>query len=250
LSDVILKVLADNGKHFTILSENERITVAITFRGAANCTNCHQNPWQAAPNGPSSVPSYPYPVPSNPGYKLSDPTSPPVTTAPGTTAAPTDKPMETAAWQSDFKNDTLLGDLHLKQGKGQEAAAAYLKALTHLETAIDHKRFSEKGYIPGDLPILLASVDLMNKVAQAYVVAGDDEAARKALQNSARLAKEAETLAGGAATTANPKSVLPTKLVVTVSKKQLDLMGDGKMTFEMFCKAATIECTAPPAEKK
>ena len=35
LSEVILKVLADNGKHFTRLAEGERITVVVTFRDDA-----------------------------------------------------------------------------------------------------------------------------------------------------------------------------------------------------------------------
>src|SRR5205823_6170293 len=32
LSDIILKMLAENGRHFTQLGENESLTVAITFR--------------------------------------------------------------------------------------------------------------------------------------------------------------------------------------------------------------------------
>ena len=38
LSEVILKVLAENGRHFTALADGERISVAVTFHGAANCT--------------------------------------------------------------------------------------------------------------------------------------------------------------------------------------------------------------------
>ena len=50
LSEVILKVLAENGRHFTALADGDRITVAVTFRGAANLHNCHQSAaWQNLP---------------------------------------------------------------------------------------------------------------------------------------------------------------------------------------------------------
>ncbi len=43
---------------------------------------------------------------------------------------------------------------------------------------------------------------------------------------------------------------LPAKLVVTASKKQLLDVASGKMNFDMFCQAATVEYVNPPAEKK
>ena len=36
---------------------------------------------------------------------------------------------------------------------------------------------------------------------------------------------------------------MPNKLVVTASKKLLDDVGAGKISFEEFCKAATVEYT-------
>ncbi len=60
LSSVILKVLADNGKHFDSLGDGERISVAVTFRGTANCANCHGIPpaatWQNLPSDYYSFP--------------------------------------------------------------------------------------------------------------------------------------------------------------------------------------------------
>jgi hypothetical protein len=263
LSEVILKVLAENGKHFTSLNEGERITVAITFRGAAACTACHQNPWSkedlyktypgtnlAAPI-PATKSSSGAPVnPNSPGAPgASQPGTGSGPSAPIESGVPLRASQETPAWVTEVRNEVLLGDLHLKQGKGQEAVAAYKTAMVHMEQGIDRKRFAESGYIAGDLPFMLAGVDLLNKLAQAYVATGDEESARRMLGTASDLAKKAEGLTGAPATT-NPKSGLPAKLVVTVSKKQLDLMSDGKMTFEMFCKAATVDYVAAPADKK
>ena len=242
LSEVILKVLAENGRHFTSLADGERVVVAVTFRGAATCANCHQNPWgnngqplatfrtdywqeAGQPAAPNQSPAPPDPNVPRLQYVV-DPTIP------------------TPAWQNDVRSDVLLGDLHLKQGKGQEAVAAYLKAVQELEKGIDRKRYQEKGYIPADLPVLLASVDLYTKLAQAFTASGNDDEARKMLQIAGRVAKDAEALTGGAATTKAPASAaLPGKLIVTTSKKLLDEVGSGKMAFEAFCKAATVEYT-------
>jgi len=268
LDKVILKVLADNGRHFTSLGDGERITVAVTLRGAANCTACHQNP------GPKQArpPVRSWEVETAPGTGPGPGASGPPGTIPGSSAAPpggisgpsfpgsgmppgvgsmgpSSSPPPTPAWLTDLRNDVLLGDLHLKQGKAQEALAAYQKAMQPLEIRMDGNRLKEIGWGPNELPVLLTAVDLCNKMAQAYVALGDDEAAKKQLANAGRLAKEAENLTGGPATT-NPKTGLPAKLVITVSKKLLDDVGSGKLTLEAFCQAATVEYTAAPADKK
>ena len=246
LSEVILKVLADNGRHFTGLADGERVAVAVTFRGAATCANCHQNPWgnNGQPLATFQATTY--------FQEAGQPADPNQTPAPGSTAPdggtysgpPPVPATPEPAWQNNVRSDVLLGDLHLKQGKPSEAVAAYQKALNDLEQGIDRKRYQQAGYIPADLPALLTSVDLCTKLASAYAASGKDEEARKMLQNAARLAKEAEALTGGAQTTkvAGP-AALPGKLVVTASKKLLDEVGSGKMTFEAFCKAATAEYT-------
>ena len=78
----------------------------------------------------------------------------------------------TPEWLTDVRNAILLGDLHLKQGKTKEAIDAYMNALKQAEEGLDHKRISQEGYNQGDLPVLLMSVELCNKVAQACVAAG------------------------------------------------------------------------------
>lgn len=91
LSEVILKVLAENGRHFTALSDGERISVAVTFRGAANCANCHQSStWQNLPPG-----SYPY-LPTRPGGM-----APGASLSPGTTPGGTDPNLEKGPYRAD-----------------------------------------------------------------------------------------------------------------------------------------------------
>ena len=258
MSEVILKVLADNGRHFTDLADGERITVAVTFRGAVNCTNCHQNPW--GNGGPGGLPmTFQYVPPGSPGTAGSAATqSPPGATDPNpvwnppythTAIAPTREPPTVPAWLTEVRNAVLLGDLHLKQGKLQEAIATYKNASDQLSKGLT----STAGNAPDEalsaagVQELLTAVDVFNKMAAAYVQVGDSDAAGKALKEAADLAKRAESLTGAPAS-ANPAppQPLPGKLVVSASKKLLDDVGAGKMTFEAFCKAATVEYTGSP----
>jgi hypothetical protein len=244
LSQVILKVLADNGRHFTGLQDGEKITVAVTFRGAATCANCHANPWGngplatfgAATRGvaPTDQPPQGASNPSPDGGFLGSPGAP--------------------QYVLDARNDILLGDLHMKQGKGRDAIDAYQKAAQHLSQVLRHREVTDPGLTTKDVPALLTAVDLGNKLAAAYVQAGDADAAGKALKATADFAKQAEKLTGVAVpvgTSPQPAAqALPSKLVVTVSKKQLDDVASGKLTFDAFCKAATVEYITPPADKK
>ena len=58
LSEVILKVLADNGKHFTRLAEGERITVVVTFRddGVISSSTAGVLGMVSSANGPGAKP--------------------------------------------------------------------------------------------------------------------------------------------------------------------------------------------------
>ncbi len=151
---------------------------------------------------------------------------------------------------TDARNAILLGDLHLKQGKTKEAIEAYQKAFQQMGQSVTTSS-SKEDQVAG----LLTAVDVCNKLAAAYVQAGNsgNEAAAM-LKKASELAKKAEGLTGGAVTAnptpASPAGALPPKLVVTVSKKQLDNIGSDKMTFEMFCQAATVEYVNPPATDK
>ena len=249
LSEVILKVLADNGKHFTGLADGERISVAVTFRGAANCTNCHQNPWEKGQPGSPALGNQWQDLP-NGSYAYWTATSTGGTPAGAGSPSQTQAQTAAAAWLTDVHNTILLGDLHMKQGKTQEAIAAYQKAMEQAAQSLPASASKED-----QVAVLLTAVDVYNKLAAAYVRAGNsDSEASAALKKASELAKKAEDLTGGAVT-ANPApgapaAALPAKLIVTASTKQLNDMAAGKMTFEMFCQAATVEYVNPPAEKR
>jgi tetratricopeptide (TPR) repeat protein len=237
LADVILKVLADNGQHFSGLGDGERITTAVTFRGAASCNNCHENPWKGQTGQQLPIEF----------YQLNNvPTETPGAAAP-THGAP--------SYVTDARNAALLGDLHMKQGKPQEAIQAYQKAADQLTQMIAHQEKTEIGLTQNDVPALLTAIDLCNKLADAYVQSGQQDAGSGMLKKAGDLAKQAQKLTGAPVPTNPPPALatLPGKLVVSATKKQLDDVGSGKMTFEEFRKAATVDYVKPSepgADKK
>jgi hypothetical protein len=259
LSDVILKVLADNGKHFTRLAEGERITVAVTFRDDAANGIYHPQPPGSSPFPSGSGTGGAFPPAAFGGPPVLSPSSGFLLTgpmSPGGPSAPA-APEGDAAWLTDVRNAIRLGELHLQRGKSEDAITAYKEALARLEKEVFSRR-SAQGKTPGggaaagDVPLLLMEVELCNKIAQVYIQAGNSEYGRILIQRGSKLAKEAETLTGNAAT-ANPRPstpALPSKLIVTASKKLLDEIGSGKMTFEAFRKAATVEYVTPSAADK
>jgi tetratricopeptide (TPR) repeat protein len=208
---VLLKALAENGQHFTQLPENESVTIAITFReGSSN--------WSADSDGNfeprlgvstfNNQGSSPYPGFSNKSLAPADPA--------------TSQPSQPAAsLPQGYSDNVLLGDLHLKQGRAQEAVAAYLKALELLD--------SEKAD-----PALLTS--LFQKLAQAQLANGKVDEAKKWLDKASAL--PAQYLKQ---VTKDAPSSLPSKLIVSASKKLLDQVGSGKLSFDEFRKQVTLD---------
>jgi len=254
LADVILKVLADNGKHFTRLAEGERITVAVTFRDDAANGILHPQliytPMLGAPAGMPPGGSFPggTGVPGVTGgspYIASGGHTPPPSGSPRPAGAPEDD----AAWLTEVRNRMTLSDLHVKQQNYPAAIIAYKNTQELLQKAFDAKRELS----PEDAASVLTTAQLFLHLAKGYESAGDNEASRKAMQKVGSLSKMAATLAGALpAAKAQPAAppALPSKLVVTASKKLLDEVGAGKMTFEAFRKAATVEYVTPSAADK
>jgi hypothetical protein len=241
LSEVILKVLADNGKHFTRLAEGERITVAVTFRDdGAYQPQAPMSLWMdsqtvrvAGSGSSASAPQQHNPLPSEPGPGM-PPSGPFV---PGT------------EWVTNIRNGLTLGDLHVKQKNYSEAIAAYHNAQDQLLKTLEVYKTKN----PEDTGSVLTAAHLYLLLARGYESAGDKEAAREAMEKVESLSKMAATRTietpTAKALPATPPA-LPSKLVVTASKKLLDEVGAGKMTFEAFRKAATVESVKPPAAEK
>jgi hypothetical protein len=202
LADTILQVLMDNGHHFAQLGENESLTVVVTFRG--------QDPPAAAANTPKAG---------------ADPNSQEQAAPAANTNAAGDPAAPSSA--QDYQ---LLGDLHLKQGRVDEAIRAYRQA-------VDQGR-DPKG-----------QAAVLRKLAQALITLGKDAEAEQALEQAmAQVAKPAPTHGRAAEPAATPRSPLPAKLIITVPKKLLDQAADGKMPLEEFRKGTTVESIpgAPP----
>jgi hypothetical protein len=242
LADVILQVLADNGRHFTSLPDGEQITVAVTFRGAG-CVSCHTGkngrdpiarPFETDLGAPGGA-AFRHLL----GEKYDQGGKPADAKSIGSGAAPAES----------FREAQLLGDLHLKQGRAKEAAEAYLTMLKKLGMDADGK--AEKWAPPVEVNDLLATVELLQGFAKAKLALKESDAAHNALKLAEGLEKRAQDLTGGAANPGPPAppagARLPSKLVVTASKKQLDQIGSGKMTFDEFRQAATVEYLTFPA---
>ncbi|HVS39383.1 MAG TPA: tetratricopeptide repeat protein [Gemmataceae bacterium] len=257
LSEAILKVLADNGKHFN-LADGERISVAVTFRGAANCTNCHQNPWGKGQPGAPVYGNQWQDLPSGDYYRYTTATSTTGAAATGTSTSSGGSSTQSSsgggpAYMVDARNSILLGDLHLKQGKAKEAVDSYQQALQYLMA----QPLTASSPKEEQIAALLAAVDVYNKLAAAYVQVGNsDNEAAAMLKKASELAKKAEDLTGATAPTpmgsetGAAAKTLPAKLVVTATKKQLEAVASGQMNFDMFCQAATVEYVNPPAAEK
>ncbi|HEY1379537.1 MAG TPA: tetratricopeptide repeat protein [Gemmataceae bacterium] len=189
--DVVLKLLADNGKHFTGLRADERVTIAVTFRGPA----VHQ--------------------------------SPPVRTATQAAAfgGPGGGPTRNPGGEDRVGTYENLGDLHLKQGEPQRAVEAYARAVEVAQA--DAKESDNSDRVQGALL----------KLSQAYLAAGKLDEARQTMDR-AKAAREPR----GRTNTATAKSAaLPARLTISATKKLLDDVGSGKVSFDDFRKQATVE---------
>jgi hypothetical protein len=245
--DGLLRLLAENGSHFRELADEERVTLALTFRGfegasfrSSECMACHT---AASFHGAG-------------GSAVTSATAGSSTT---TISTPRWGASSDPAWQkksgesaakeflTEVQNRSLLGDLHSKEGRFQEAEAAYqlsidLLARKNTEYLAERQRLGQDTDVSG----YLAAVELYFKLAQARQNAGKPREAAEALQAMAEYFHDVGKIAGrqdaqpvrGAARPAIP---LPSKLIVSASKKLLDQVGSGRMSFEDFKKSATVQ---------
>jgi tetratricopeptide (TPR) repeat protein len=148
VGDILLKLLAENGKHFSALKDDERIAVAVTFRGVSPPTLSGSNL-----SGTATLLLTPAAGPN----------------APGAGAAPEDK----------GNSLILLGDLHLKQGEPQAAIDAFRKAVAAAER--------EATTSPDSSDAQKSLRGTLHKLAQAYLAAGKDDEARSFMEKAAVL---------------------------------------------------------------
>lgn len=195
VGDRILAVLAKNGYNFSNLAGDESITVVVVFRPDGSRTGAFSVQW-----APSAL----------------------------------DAPASRNVGGQTARDHELLGDLHLKNGKTEQAIEAYAKALTTLGLELT-KPVTE-------VPRTTTGVEeLYDKLVQALSKAGRVEEAKKVLERIG----EWKTKIGKAR-----PSPLPARLILSASKRLLDQVGNEKISFEEFKKAASVEYLTFPASAK
>jgi hypothetical protein len=212
LAQVVLRALADNGKHFTHLGENESLTVVITFRADAVGRGVAMLDYDADGALDLYITNY-----------LDN----------GTVQAPQQEPKSAGAAkpQAGSSDDTvpqkvrdliLLGELHAKQGKAEEAIQAFRQALK-LKPDGDQAR------------------DVLRKLAATLLSVDNVAEAEQVMKEFSALAARQQEKPTAPPKAGPAKVLLPAKLIVSAPKKVLDQVGAGKISFEEFQKAATVE---------
>ena len=207
IQDVLLQVLADNGKHFQSLATNENLTLTVTFRnppvdaaaqlllGETLSRNMLQG-WitsrgegaggdMAAGSGPMIGPG------SQPAV------------GPG----------------SSSKDYELLADFHLKQARYPEAVKTLQKAL---EVNKDANRAGS----------------LYRKLASAYLLQDPGQGNPQTLAKASEYLKKAQESGKGAAQAPAQRLALPTRLVITASRSALQQTSPGNL--EDFRRQVTV----------
>ncbi len=238
---VNLDGLGENGRHFSELRPEERVTVSITLGKAA------RNP--AATSFGSAMDSGMPAMGLQPGTSDSvygeETLNPATGSSSGGTFPPTEgvgsgygdmvSPLGTSGsetyakeFQAAYRDYLLLGDLHMKQNKPAQALEAYegaLKALANPEELTAEKL---QGASTKTRRTIL---DLHHKLTQAALASEQPELARSWIERLILLQK-------GATSKTPPEEqanrlALPTKLILSAEKSLLDQVGS-EITLQDF----------------
>jgi hypothetical protein len=252
IADVVLKVLAENGKNLTRLPEGESVAVAITLPAPQSCVSCHagsgSGPMRGGPGMMSGGMGSGGPAmgggmsggsggpPGGPGGAGGS--SRPPTGGPASGGGSAESEPDTS--RAEFRKYALLGDLAMKQHDYNQAVQSFTRA-----SAV----YKEP---PRESDAQLELIEVGTKLARALMAQGKKAEAEHVVKSVAQLS---ERLASGAAPAkaadGKPQMPLPTKLIITVPKKDLDLVGSNRIDFAAFRKAASVEYLTfdKPAEK-
>jgi hypothetical protein len=261
LAEVLLKIMADNGKHFEYLPETENFTIVVTFRGSAPLHSYGPGMSGGRPRTGGGMGSGMSGMSSSSGLKSSGaPFGSATTSSQGTSGGSSTSSgglptgPTSGGSQADFiatigRDYELLGDLHVRQGKTNEAIDAFSKAVNAAKTATIAQPAGEDA--KANVERVKQRVrDLSTKLARALLDAGRVDEARKALEMETQI----KVLPASASGT--PSVPLPAKLSITATKKLLDQVGAGKISYDEFRKQVTLDYSsfaepAPmPAEPK
>ena len=247
LSESVLRLLAENGRHFKGLAGGEQITVAITFRGG-DCIQCHTTLDGGKQPHTSNRNSLWMDRRTLAGYY----TRSQLPETANVYQSAVKKPAVfrggpvAAGFPSAVREHATVGDLHLRQGRNKEAAQAYSQALQALLNDVKPQKTE------ADVQRLLAAVEVTRKLTIALRAAGDAAGADRAREMSLKFAnaavKLAESLKGGKAEKGT--IAVPERLIISAPKQLLEQAGAGKLSFADFRKAARVQYLRfPPSEK-
>jgi hypothetical protein len=178
------------------------------------------------------------------------------------------------AQKVEASNFAHLGDLRLKQGRTREAIEAYQQAVAkfqEMERAnlaaasrtfvralqVTDPRASADAELRGEMKLAkepaanspTAEVsEVVIKLALAYLSLGDPDGSLRALKMV--NPSPAGRLLNATKATEPAKAWLPEKLIVTVTKDQLDQVAAGKLRFEDFKQAATVQVISPQSHRE
>jgi hypothetical protein len=216
LAEVLLHVLAGNGAHFAQLGDGEALTVVVTFRApdarAGSGTNVPKDRLRNFLPSDSGA----QPAPRDPRVNQDALTQ---------TLTYLDKPKNSA---DEYE---LLGDLHRKQGKIEDALTAYRKAL---ELSPSDARWN---------------VVLLIKIAESLKEQNKDKEALATLQKATDWLKSAAEK-GSQGPTESGRPPMPNKLIVSASKRLLEQVDAGKISFDEFARAASVEMVTFSGSKR
>lgn len=211
LGDQVLKLLSQNGKYFSALKDDDKVTIAFTFRSEGF------GDYRSASSNAPSTQTYTQAIPVAPMQN-----------------APTSSPRH----GQSARDLELLGELHMKQGQTEQALEAFRGAL-----AIADQEAKESGRDDAVVDkIAKRRAELNAKLAQAFIVAGKFDQAREALERAHDVSRK-NPPAGKSTSAKSSAMVLPARLTISASKRMLDQIGSGSISYDEFRKAATVEYT-------
>jgi tetratricopeptide (TPR) repeat protein len=244
IADVVLKRLADNGKHFSHLVDDEKLTVVVTLRPLGACANCHTTgtPKVGAASTAaedtaatllrsiSEGSNHPEARESYRAWQLAK-------------TATAQDPLASASHGGDKRteasNYSRLGELRQKQGRLKDAMSAYQKAVEIYQGILGEQEKPKESD-------LSSAQEVASKLSQVYAQMG--EQARALETRSVFLQNAFATAAIGNKSMTAGQQRHTSRLIISAPKKLLDQVGNGKITFEEFKKGATVELVnlAPP----
>ncbi|QEL15910.1 tetratricopeptide repeat protein [Limnoglobus roseus] len=215
LSEAVTKLLAVNGRHLRHLTADESVSVVVTYDGLTGAAHDRVT-------GTMADPSLWNPKPSANG------------------------PATTFGLTADEAKQIVLGDLHLKQGKNEEAVKAYEAALarygmpTVTITPLKGAKYADVQAAAQEVQKSVTTA--YRSLAQAYIGVGNLDAAKRALELAQGLKVELSGAKTGAATP------VPAKILLTVKKGHLDAAE--KLSPAEFRKGVTVEMVGMTPMKK